>query len=229
MANSTLNHLDSYCERAGMAGLWAEPLNAVSNLFFISAALVALYLIIRLPPAHWRQRLDFWLLAILLLCIGIGSGLWHTMPSGTTVLMDVVPITLFIHIYLIAAMRRLLQFTWWRVFLWWSVYMGYTVMMQIVAPPDILNGTIMYIPTYCALIMLSLAVGGRSNYLSYVFAQMVLTWTISLVFRTMDIQICDQLSMGTHFIWHILNAMVLYRLLVVLVRYRAPVNLQHAF
>ena len=36
--NSTLTYFDSYCERAGEIGLWAEPLNAITNIAFLLAA-----------------------------------------------------------------------------------------------------------------------------------------------------------------------------------------------
>jgi hypothetical protein len=35
----------------------------------------------------------------------------------------------------------------------------------------------------------------------------------SLALRTADFAVCDAFPLGTHFIWHVLNAMVLYVLL----------------
>jgi hypothetical protein len=40
-----------------------------------------------------------------------------------------------------------------------------------------------------------------------------LVFAISLGLRTVDNAICPQVPLGTHFIWHILNAVVLYVLL----------------
>ncbi len=219
-----LTYLDTYCERAGSALAMAEPANLVTNLFFIAAALVAIYAIVRLPPAPWRSRIDLSLLALSLLSIGIGSGLWHLKPTATTLLLDIIPITLFIHLYLISCMRRILQFEWPRVVLWWSVYVTLTVAMQLGFPPDLLNGTIMYVPTYLALVVLAGAVTTRSLYLGRIFASMVMVWTVSLVCRTLDNTLCETLISGTHFMWHTLNAFVLYRLLMALIRYRPPVS-----
>jgi hypothetical protein len=50
------------------------------------------------------------------------------------------------------------------------------------------------------------------------FLAIVLVWTGSLIFRTIDRDICAQFPWGTHFLWHTLNAWVLYRLLRVLIR-----------
>ena len=43
-------------------------------------------------------------------------------------------------------------------------------------------------------------------------------WTFSLTFRTIDMQVCDYThQLGTHFMWHILNAVVLYRLVELII------------
>lgn len=220
MAESTLTFLDSYCERAGDAAMLAEPINAITNLFFILAAMLAARAIFRLPPATIQSRLDLWLLAAMLFAIGLGSGLWHLRPNGSTLLMDVIPITLFIHIYLIAAMRRLLQFSWVRVIFWWGVYMAASVLAQIALPPDLLNGTIMYIPTYLTLIALTVAVQKRDAASGTMLLRMLAVWTLSLTFRTLDSTLCAALPIGTHFLWHTLNAYMLYHLLMLLVSKR---------
>jgi hypothetical protein len=36
---------------------------------------------------------------------------------------------------------------------------------------------------------------------------------VSLTFRTIDIAVCDAFTLGTHFVWHMLNAVVIYILL----------------
>ncbi len=218
MAESTLTYLDSYCERAGDAALFAEPINAITNLFFILAAIAAARAILRLPPAYLRSRLDLWLLTAALFCIGVGSGLWHLLPNGTTVLMDVIPITLFIHIYLIAAMRHLLNFSWVRIGIWWLLYVGVTILAQITLSPDLLNGTIMYIPTYLTLMVLTTTVWSRDHEAGRAFLAMLGLWTLSLTFRTLDTNLCAALPIGTHFLWHTLNAWMLYRFVMILVR-----------
>lgn len=218
MTETHLTYLDSYCERAGDAGLWGEPLNAITNLFFILAAILAARAIFRLPPLAIRARLDLWMLAATLFAIGIGSGLWHLTPNGTTLLMDVLPITLFIHVYLIATMRRLLRFSWVRIVFWWSTYVAATIAAQLTLPPDIFNGTIMYIPTYLTLMVLTRAVWLRDAVVGREFIAMLGVWTLSLTFRTIDMAACSSLAFGTHFLWHTLNAYMLYRLLVLLIR-----------
>jgi hypothetical protein len=33
---------------------------------------------------------------------------------------------------------------------------------------------------------------------------------LSLTFRTLDLAICERFAVGTHFLWHLLNGLVLY-------------------
>jgi hypothetical protein len=46
-------------------------------------------------------------------------------------------------------------------------------------------------------------------------------FAVSLAFRTLDGPLCAAIPVGTHFIWHLLNAIVLGTLLVALVRHGA--------
>lgn len=210
---TVLTYLDSYCERAGDAGLWAEPLNAASNLLFLLAAFGGLWLIAKRADHRFRTIPDLWLLIIALTGIAIGSGLWHLIPTGHTVLMDVLPITAFINIYLIAALRRFFNLAWGKVAGLWLVYTIVGFVAQTELPADTLNGTIMYIPTFLTLVLLTVAIRARDAVAGKAFTSIVLVWTVSLAFRTADLEICEQFPLGTHFLWHTLNAWVLYRLL----------------
>jgi hypothetical protein len=222
MTDTVLTYLDSYCERAGNTALLAEPLNAITNLFFIAAALLAARALISKPRQGGGQQsnLDLWLLIFSLFAIGIGSGAWHLVPNQTTLLMDVIPITLFINIYIIASLRRLFNQAWRKVFGWWLVYTIVGIVAQMKLPPDLLNGTIMYIPTYATLVVMTFALARRDRAAAKVFAIMTTVWSLSLIFRTIDYGICSQLALGTHFLWHTLNAVVLWRLLMVLIQKR---------
>ena len=215
MAGSVLTYLDGYCERAGEAGLFAEPLNLVTNIFFIIAAILCGVALCR--SSSEGRRIDLWLMVGFMFSIGIGSGLWHAVPSGTTVLMDVIPITLFINAYILSALRRLFGLPWIKVAIWWGIYFAAGIAAQYALPPNLLNGTIMYIPTYLALVVMTLALRPRDALGGPAFTWALMGWTLSLVFRTVDHDICPSIGFGTHFLWHTLNAWVLWRLLMVLI------------
>jgi hypothetical protein len=134
--------------------------------------------------------------------------------------MDVIPITLFINLYLISTMRRLFHLAWWKIGLLWLTYGAAGAYAQASLPQDMLNGTIMYVPTYLTLGLITALLWCRDKALGRIFARVFVVWTASLVFRTIDMDICPRISFGSHFLWHILNAWVLWRLLVALVAYR---------
>src|SRR5688500_9904442 len=96
-------HPSAYCERLD-DGFWAEPFNAASNLAFVVAALAAWMLWRR----HGRDDLPVLGLIGIVLLIGIGSFLFHTMPAPWSARADVIPIQFFAFGYFALAMRRFL-------------------------------------------------------------------------------------------------------------------------
>ena len=87
--------MDAYCERVG-PGLLAEPLNAVSNVSFLLAAWAAWVLATRTGALSAGVRV----LIALAASVGIGSILWHTYPTMFTLVLDSVPILVFISWYI---------------------------------------------------------------------------------------------------------------------------------
>src|SRR5918994_7332258 len=83
--------MDAYCERVG-PGLLAEPLNAVSNVSFLLAAWAAWVLATRTGTLSSGVRV----LIALGASVGVGSILWHTYPNMLTLILDIVPILIFI-------------------------------------------------------------------------------------------------------------------------------------
>lgn len=213
---TTLTYLDSYCERSSDPSLWGEPLNALSNLWFFAAAILAAYALGRSGAV--RRTVDFWLLIFALAAIAVGSGLWHLVPRTDTMQMDSIPIEFFIAVYILSALRRFFKLSWPKAIGFWLLYAAVTVAVGVFVPPDTFNGTIMYVPTYATLAIFTLALWHNQKEMGKAFLTVLLVWTASLAFRTMDMQICSEFPLGTHFLWHTLNAFVLWRLLVLLMR-----------
>lgn len=220
MSDTVLTYLDTYCERAGAAGVLAEPLNAITNLCFIAVALWVALRLRRSASAH-IFRPDLWLLALFLCSIGIGSGLWHTLPTHTTMLLDVIPIGLFVQLYLVSAYRRLIGYPWLGALVVWSLFVAVTLVAQKTLPPTLLNGTVMYLPPYSFLVLLTLQLARRGHAATRTLAGALAIWTVSLVCRTFDQAICPSFPLGTHFLWHTLNALTLWRLMLPLVPVRS--------
>ena len=93
--------VDGYCERVG-PDYWSEPVNAVTNAAFLLAAAFMWPRVRGLPLGR--------LLCAILAAIGIGSWLFHTHAQAWAGLADVLPILLFILVYIFAASRDFLGF-----------------------------------------------------------------------------------------------------------------------
>lgn len=186
--------IDLYCERTG-PGLAAEPLNALSNVAFFVAAWLA-----------WRRygsRPDTRLLSVLLASIGLGSSAFHVLANGTAELADVVPIALFQLCWLALFLRRGLA---WRVSATGAATAAFAaVMIASAALPPWLNGSLGYAPALLVLMMLALAPAARA------LRAAALVFACSLALRSVDLALCAAWPWGTHWLWHILNGVVLYR------------------
>ncbi len=108
--------IDLYCERLG-PGLWAEPLNAVTNLAFILAGILLVAALRRAEPPVRRDPAILGLVALVFL-VGIGSGLFHTFATVWAVLADVIPVALFILLYMYLALYRFAALPVGTHFLW---------------------------------------------------------------------------------------------------------------
>ena len=198
--------VDLYCERTD-ASFWSEPVNALSNAAFLIAAALALDL--------WRRgdRKDWPALALIVIvaAVGVGSFVFHTVATRAAILADVIPIAVFIYGYLLLALRRFLHL---RVIVAAPIVVAYAAGAQALsalAPARLLNGSIGYLPALAALIAVAVAAREQGTRRSLGLAAVV--FAISLAFRTADIALCPQFPLGIHFVWHVLNAVVLYVLL----------------
>lgn len=197
-------YIDIYCERLE-PGLWAEPVNAITNASFFIAALMAFLLARRENALDWRSLT----LILLTLGMGIGSTLFHTVAELWAMLADVLPILLYQMAFLVFYASVIMKWRWFYVlgllFLFILTMQGF---MQL--PREWLNGSLEYAP---ALIFLS---GFAAYHIRHAarerfgLALAALTFVISLTFRSIDMALCDDFPLGTHFMWHILNGLVLY-------------------
>jgi len=198
--------VDLYCERTDPS-FWAEPINAFTNGAFLIAAALAF--------ALWQRRgdRDPAMLGLIMVTalIGIGSFAFHTLATRGAVLLDVIPITLFVYGYLFLALRRFLRVQRLETV---GILLAFIVAsegLSFVVPPDFLNGSTDYLPPLAALITVGIMTGANRMGSSILLAAAL--FLVSLVFRTIDRSVCGGFPIGTHFIWHLLNAAVLYILL----------------
>lgn len=192
--------IDLYCERLDPS-FWAEPVNALTNVAFFVAAWAAFRL--------WRRNGhgDRAILALILVvvAVGLGSFAFHTLGTRGAMLLDVGPIGVFIFGYVLLALS-------WPLAL--GVFAGFIALslgLAVGVPRTVLDGSTGYFPALAALFVIGWpkrdGVVGRALLVAGgVFA-------VSLVLRIVDLPLCGAFSLGTHFLWHILNTAVIYLVL----------------
>ena len=216
-----MNHyLDHYCERLA-PGFWGEPLNLLSNAAFLIAGILiwrALYNN-RFRWPHVPR--DIIALVVLLFAIGIGSALWHLTAYYWALWGDRTPILLFINLYLLSCLFRVVGMSLAKGIAVFVVYHVINTGMLLLLPTGFLNGSIFYLPTWLFLSGLTVMIWQQQAAIRHYYAWALLVFSVALIFRTIDNTICDMLTMGTHFVWHILIAVTLYLLMYGLIgKYR---------
>lgn len=214
---TTIDFLDAYCERTG-PGLWNEPLNAVTNLAFIAAGVMALRQWRKAPRLAWRNGWDLLLLITLLFTIGVGSALWHTFATRWSRFADEIPILLFINLFLLAFLVRIGRTRWVGTLGLFALFHLLNFGVNAAFPREFLNGSIFYGPAWATLIVMAVFLAARKDPEARAFALAAGVFTVSLVLRTIDEAVCPAFPVGTHFLWHLCNAAMLYFLLVALIR-----------
>ncbi|MAZ44659.1 MAG: hypothetical protein CMF48_05760 [Legionellales bacterium] len=196
--------IDLYCERTSFT-LWAEPLNLWTNLGFIVAAYaIHNHLKGGLYPKY------FWLLPLFLYAIGLGSFAFHLYPIWETMMLDVVPITLFSLSAIIIIQKDLLQVSIPINIASLIFFLVISLLAEQLIQVNWLNNSQGYIPnwlylgTFASILTYKAHTGGR--WLMFAF----LVFTTSLMARTVDPLLCQYWPYGTHFLWHLLNAVGLW-------------------
>jgi hypothetical protein len=193
--------IDAYCERTGPE-YWAEPVNAVTNAAFLMAAWVMWRRTAGMPTGR--------ALSAVLGVIGVGSFLFHTHANRLTALMDVLPILGFILLYLYAATWDFLGLS--RVWAAGAVlaffpYAALTVpVLAAILPFGSSSG---YLPVPVLILGYAVVLRRRAPRTARGMALGAGMLVVSLAFRTLDGPVCGALPFGTHFLWHLLNALML--------------------
>ena len=209
-----LEAVDNYCERLGPS-FWAEPLNALSNVSFIVAGLLLL--------TQWRRGRGSpsgLFLVLNVLVIGIGSFLFHTFANRWSELADVLPITVFIHVYFLLALNRFLGLKWWLAAAATLALFATSPLIGRALTP-LFGSSAFYLPALIAIFSVALAARRRNPVVSASLFAAGCVFALSLAFRAADLPLCDLHPQGTHARWHLLNGVLLYLLVALYLRITA--------
>ncbi|HET9466288.1 MAG TPA: ceramidase domain-containing protein [Gemmatimonadales bacterium] len=195
--------MDAYCERTA-PGLLAEPLNAITNASFLIAAWAAWYLARRSGRLSADIRMLLWLSA----ATGIGSGLWHTFATAWSLILDIIPILLFLVWFFWLYLRGVAGMS--TPFVVGSIvaFLLATVLAQGFA--NALHGAFYYTPALIFLFVLGLYHAREREVARFSLLAAAGALGLALVFRTLDQELCPSFPIGTHFLWHSLNGLAAY-------------------
>ncbi|TNC51838.1 hypothetical protein FHG66_03220 [Rubellimicrobium rubrum] len=206
-----MDPIDAYCERLG-PGLSAEPVNALTNVAFLVAALVMW--------RRWPEPGICRVLSVLLAVIGLGSGLFHTFATPWAAAADTLPILAFILVYVHAVHRVI-----------WGQGALAALAFSLCTVPWIAGLTLVfarlpgfeisafYWPVPLLILLHAVLLRSRTPGTAAGFAAGACLLSMSLVLRSLDQVACQAFPLGTHFLWHLINAVMLAWMIEVLGRH----------
>jgi hypothetical protein len=201
--------IDVYCERTS-GGLAAEPINAITNLGYFIAAWAAW----RLQTARPNSGAHTLILALLLaiVAIGLGSLAFHTIATAWASWADVIPILVFMLLFLWLTLTRF--FRWPAPGAWaaLAVFFVITFSLEAFVPERILWGGAYAVPTLFVMLIAGGALRLRHSPAANALLAAAGLFVLSFTFRTLDMTLCQAIPVGTHFMWHALNATLLFLL-----------------
>lgn len=220
----------AYCERGLDPAFWAEPLNALTNAAFVIAGLVALAMAAKGAPG-WGRTVDM-ALCLLVVVIGCGSFAFHTLATRPAAIADVAPIGIFMLSYFALSMCRFLSLRpVWTV----SATLGFAIALWLIpgmvrgmaeglepSAAQFVGAAAGYLPALIAMAGIGALVPVLGKHGAAPTGKRVLAaalvFTVSLSLRALDRIVCDDLVIagmktGTHFFWHLFNALTLFLLL----------------
>jgi hypothetical protein len=205
--------MDLYREREGPE-FWAEPVNALSNLAFIAAAIAGLLLALR----EKNHTLVVRIAICLAVAVGVGSFLFHTYANQLTQWFDLGQIFAYQCFFLYIYTRRFLK---WPVDAAASVTAMFFVLVIVAVPIGMpyWNGSASYLPPLFMLAALSVHHFRTADRGRWLMPAAVVVFMLAMTFRSLDFVVASPL--GTHYLWHLTNGLLFYLTLHALIlRYR---------
>ena len=195
-----LENVDAYCERTDFT-YWSEPLNAVTNLAFIIAAIIMWRRSAGVPMAR--------MLCAILFVIGVGSYLFHTHATRWAALTDVAPIGIFIVTYLFLVNRDAVAMRWGWAALATAGFLPFvSILLPILNEIPFVRISNLYW-TVPILLLLYAGLLRRKTDITRGFVIGAALLSVSIIVRSLDEILCDLVPIGTHFLWHALNGVML--------------------
>ncbi len=197
-------YIDLYCERLA-PGLWAEPINALRNVAFFVAAFFAYITAGKYECLNWKSSI----LIFLLFYIGVGSTLFHSFATVLTLYMDVLPILFYQLAFIGLFSSSVIMLGWRHISALYLAFITLTILCEQI-PVSVMNGSLSYAPSILFIFGFGVWHYRNSEKEPFLLLGAACLFLLSILFRSLDMIVCSKFSLGTHFIWHMLNGCVLY-------------------
>jgi hypothetical protein len=200
MAAPLLTFGPIYCEDAiARGGFPIEPVNTVSNLVIIGFGVAALWYLRKRAPGSR----DLTVLGALLTATGVGSLAWHGLREPWALAFDVLPGLFFLFGFSFCWARRI-----------WSFGTAVGIMAAFIAAFALSGFLFPQAPRFVSIApavvitaaLLIVQTASRSRDAALLGAAALAGTLTALLFRTIDLQACAYIPVGTHFLWHIFNS-----------------------
>jgi hypothetical protein len=89
-------------------------------------------------------------------------------------------------------------------------------------PGDVLWGGALYLPTLFLMLVIGTVLYWRRLRGAAALLVAIVVFMLSFTARTLDAKLCTAFPIGTHFMWHLLNAVLLYILVRTAIAHSAP-------
>ena len=204
-----LQPIDNYCERL-TPEMWAEPVNALSNVAILIVGLIGRIWTHRLPDGISRG----WpyALASLVMAVAVGSFLFHTFAQFWSMLADQIPILVFSVVFFGFTLKKVFKLSTLVTVIILVFYVVFGVWLRGLGD-EVLNGSLTYANALLGLVASGVVLWQTSHPLAGYYLSASGVFITALVLRTVDAAVCDQMAIGTHFLWHLLIAVLLWLLL----------------
>ena len=197
-----MDNIFFYCERTS-SDILSEPINFFTNLFFIIFSVSLLFNKSILNKKY----------ALLIFLIGVGSMLFHSIPNRLTGFLDIFFIISFIFYYIFTLYIKLNIKKYISAIIS-IVFIVICFVFGIFSKNTLLGSSAFYLPIIFHILFLYLYFLKNKKIFKYynLFLFILILFSFSLLLRSVDFYLCNLFFIGTHFIWHIFNALVLYLL-----------------
>ena len=170
--------------------------------------LVAAFFAYRSAKRHQAFSLEITILVGLAATVGVGSFLFHTFATVWAMYLDIIPIFLLMLYFVWEYCRKQIGMSGLPA----GVLLAGLLGLSLAGLPyhDVLNGSLTYVPAWFLLGGLGAYHIRRSKREPWTLLIATIVFLIALTFRTIDKAVCGTFPCGTHFLWHLLNGMLVY-------------------